>query len=190
MYPHAVLRRRRRVDRVTFANLVSEPENFAAWSASGTPVLTGGQSDPFGGTDAFLLEDDDGMQLERIDQAVDFTGDGKKGFSLFIKQGPNPPSANMPINIRDTTAGAHHQVVISWSNGVPSLASETNASFLEFLIYPDGWYRVLAQTDAITASNSFELRIAPSASSPDTGDVLIFGATAHDEPTPGAYERA
>src|SRR5690242_6737784 len=48
------------------AQLVPDPENFAAWSKAGTPVLTPSQVDPFGGRAAWSVADDDVAAAESI----------------------------------------------------------------------------------------------------------------------------
>lgn len=187
MYPHAVLRRRRRVDRVTFANLVSEPENFAAWSASGTPVVTGGQPDPFGGTDAFLLEDNNLVGVSQLDIGVSFASDGAKGFSLFVKEAPS--SDRTVITLRDETAGTQDGVVVIWMSGAPLIDGGT-ATFLGFRQYSDGWWRALIQGPVVAANVNLYRIVPATGGAASTGNIFVFGATAHNEPTPGAYERA
>lgn len=167
-----------------FTNLLANPENFGAWTTIGTPVVTSGQTDPFGGTNAFLVGDDDAGNQERIQEAINFTGDGDKSFSLFIKEGPDPDQSN--VRIADTTATEFMGLAITWSNGVPSLSGQ--AELLSLVEYPNGWWRFSARASGITSANSHEYQIVPAtpAAAP-TGNVLVFGATAHNETTAGAY---
>src|ERR687891_1979432 len=56
--------------------LVTDPENFGNWTLLGTAIRTGGQADPFGGTNAWLIEDDSAAGDEGILQDIPFIGDG------------------------------------------------------------------------------------------------------------------
>lgn len=191
MYPHAVLRRRRRADRVTFVNLVSEPENFGAWQIPGGSVVTGGQEDPFGGTDAFLIEDNSGTATGRVEIEFSFTGDGSKGFSLFVREGSSPPAEGTRISVFDLIGTNNGQVDVGWSNGTPVILNSVSAENVSFVTYPGGWHRMLATANNMVDLNAYEYRlvIAPGGAA-NTGNIFVFGATVHDEPTPGAYERA
>ncbi|HMG19533.1 MAG TPA: hypothetical protein VK573_12470, partial [Gemmatimonadales bacterium] len=69
--------------------LVTQPENMghADWTVVGTPVLTSGQADPFGGTGAYVVDDNAAGGDEAIETVVGFTADATKAVAIFIKAG-------------------------------------------------------------------------------------------------------
>lgn len=170
--------------------LVTNPENFGAWTQTGTPGVTGGQADPAGGTAAYLLDDNDAASVEEIYQAVGFTGDGTKAAAVFLKGGT---SLESELAIRDQTAGVlRHQVKVLWTagSGVPALSTISGAG----LLFPVrdagyGWWRCLFNADNIVAANTNALRIRPtSATASAVGTVFAFGANAWNHIYPATYQ--
>lgn len=170
----------------SFDNLVPSPQNFGTWGSNGTPPdLTGGQPDPFGGTGAFLVEDNNTGATAALSDPVTFTGDGDKGFALFIKENTLSAGGTQIIQIRDNTSGTNHHVEFTWSGGAPVISSTTNAVVLDTIAYPDGWYHMLLQATGIVAANNNVFRIFPAASgNAETGSLFVFRAGAYDETTP------
>lgn len=167
--------------------LVTQPENFAAWSVTGTPVLTAGQSDPFGTVAAYLVDDNDGAAFETIFLVVSFTGNGEKAFSLFVRQGT---SASSWFRLRDTTAATdRHTIGISWSGGVPTLSTLVGAGE-RFPVenFGNGWWRVSGTATGIVAANNNVFEYGPAAfTAASTGTGFIFGANAWNDTTYGPY---
>ena len=169
--------------------LMADQENFGAWVASGTPVLTSGQSDPFGGTAAYLINDDDAAAFEFIKHDVTFTGNGEKCCAMFLKQGTQ---AGTWMRLFDSTAGTtRHAVQVTWTAGVPSLATSSGTG-TRFTPEPWGgnWYRVAFSATGIIAANVNRMDFGPGtiAASSDTGTVFAFGVNAWNATFPATYQ--
>lgn len=173
------------LQEMTRTNLITLSENFGSWTDSGTPVKTGSQADPGGGTAAYLIEDDSAAAEEYIARSVSFTGNAVKAVSVWAKAGS---AATSEIQIRDTTAGAYRmQAVITWTAGVPSVAM-TSGTHLQTQRYRGGWYRFLLASSAVTAANSHQMRLSPAgATASATGTCYFFGAQCEDAVFPSSY---
>jgi hypothetical protein len=168
---------------------VANPENFSLWSVTGTPILTSGQSDPFGGTSAYLIEDNDGASNETVFSAPPFVGDATKTVSLFLKQGTAAQSA---MNLRDDTAGSiiRHQVLVVWTAGVPALQTVSGAGKLFTPEkWANGWYRCAFSADGVIAANTNNLYLYPAGPTGSaTGTTYFFGVNAWDALFPSSYQ--
>lgn len=167
--------------------LVTEPENFGAWGVAGTPVLTSGQADPFGGTAAYLIEDNDAAAFEHLTSPGDlaFT-DGERSAALFIKQGSASTSW---ARIRGG-ATDRHRIVITWTNGVPALSTGAGAGTL-FPVekWAGGWYRIAFSATGVLAADTNVLEFGPGTfATSGTGTGYFFGANAWDAPFPSSYQ--
>src|SRR6185503_17586019 len=107
------------------AQLMADPENFGAWTVDGAVGRTGGQADPFGGTGACLL-DSNATSGDDIHEAVTFTGNATKALSIFLKQGTSTLTRLALWN----GSLFRHRVNVTWSGGVPSLATVDGAGTL------------------------------------------------------------
>lgn len=167
--------------------LVTDPENFGAWTSIGTPVLGSGNTDPFGGTAAYLFTDDDGAISEAKFEVVSFTGDGNKAFAVFIRQGTSDDSA---IEVWDNTALTDRTAIkVTWTAGVPSMAIVAGASTL-FSVenWDGGWYRLSFTANGIIAANTNRLYLYPTQQvNADTGTTYFFGANAWNSSVPAGY---
>lgn len=169
-------------------NLVTQSENFGAWSLGGTPVRTPGQADPAGGTAAYLLQDDDATAAEQVYLATTFAGDGTKAVALFLKAGT---AARTEFGIFDLTANTVRvRVRATWTAGVPTLTIAGGAGTL----YPvedwgNGWYRLAASATGVVAANTNWVQISPAsaASVTDVGTVYAFGVQAENATFASSY---
>lgn len=172
----------------TRENLIDESEDISTWSVSLTPVRTGSQADPKGGTAAYIVTDNDGADPEYFYNAPTFTGDGVKAVSLFIRQGS---ATNNTVILRDVTptAASRLDVDIAWAtDGSPSNVAANEGTLLAILPYTGGWYRMLFSTTSVTAVNSHQLRIyAAGDVGTDTGSAYFFGFQVEDAEEPGSY---
>lgn len=167
--------------------LCPDPENFGAWSVAGTPVLTSGQADPFGGTAAYLVEDNDAAAFEHLTSAGDiaFT-DGERCAALFVKQGSASTSW---VRLRGG-ATDRHRVLITWTNGVPVLSTSAGAG-TRFPVEPwaNGWYRIAFSAAGVLAADTNVLEFGPGTfAASGTGTGYFFGANAWDAPFPSSYQ--
>lgn len=167
--------------RLFAANPILEDNDFNSWTSAGTPTIATGQTDPFGGTRATLIGDDDAAVVESKSRTVTFTGNGVKSVALTIKQGT---SSTTEFGIRDSTAVAWlHLVRATWSAGVPTLSTQQGSGTL----YPvvslgNGWYQVQFTTAAATAANTntFYFYGVNSSSVANTGNTFAYEAMAFD----------
>jgi len=168
--------------------LVTDPENFGAWTLSGTPIRTAGQADPFGGTAAYVLQDDDAGVLERILQAVTFTGNAEKCASIFMRQGT---SLGGHLGIHDATAAIwRRQVRVTWTAGVPVLSDVLGAG-TSFPSEPwgNGWWRVAFSATGVIAANTNNFYVGPTFEIfGEQGTLFYFGANAWNAPFPSSYQ--
>lgn len=171
-------------------NLLPYSEDIDSWDLSGTPVVTAGEADPFGGTAAHLVEDDTAGAAEYVyDVPVSYTGNGQKALSLFIKEGDSAAAGGSALILLDTGVAANRALVTwTWSAGVPQLTYTTGAK-LWTRPWLNGWYRIAVLPTSCTAANAHALRIYPAYTSAQVGDLRIFGATMQDVATVGGYVR-
>lgn len=171
------------------AQILGDPENFNNWTATGTPVRTAGQTDPLGGTEAYLLADDDAGVLEYIQHSVTYTGDGEKAVALFVKEGTI--SGTSRIGLFSVTAGVmRHRVTLSWPGGVP-LLSTTEGSGTLFPVenWGNGWWRIAFSATGVVAADTNAIRIAPTTDAAGlTTNLYIFGANTWNASTPNSYQ--
>jgi len=167
--------------------LITDPENFGAWTNINTPILTAGQADPFGGTGAYLIDDDDAALSEGKQQTITFTGDGDKGMAVFMK--PNTAGVKSSYSLRDSTAIQDRlQINVTWTGGVPSVSTPFGV-FLAAEPWTGGWYRFLCQATGVVAANSHQAHLRIGAASPtDVGSAYYFGANAWNAPYPSSYQ--
>jgi hypothetical protein len=166
--------------------LVSLPENFGGWTVVGTPILTAGQSDPLGGTAAYLIEDNDAAAFEHMQLVVAFTGDATKCISLYMKQGT---ATKTWFRLRG--AAERHRVIVTWAGGVPTLATSAGSGALytpeQHPTYTD-WYRISISAASVVAADTNVIEFGPGdflTTSIGTG--YYFGANAWNEVSPARY---
>ncbi len=171
-------------------NLVDYSELFSSWGVSGTPVLTSAQADPWGGTRAFLLNDNDAGVQESIFRALAaYTSSGQKAVSLLYREGGSSAAGGSFFRLQDTTAPATRcNGVLTWAGGVPSWAMSAG-SLLWNRQWLNGWWRAAFLSTAVTQGNAHEVRIASANTTAQTGDLFIAGVTAVDATTVGGYVR-
>lgn len=168
--------------------LLANPENFAGWSSGGTPILTSGQSDPFGGTAAYKIEDNDAAGFEYIVQTCGYTGDAEKAASVYLRFGN---AAFNDLRIRDITAGVdRHRVRLTWTNGVPAMTTIAGSG-TRYSIEDSGsnWYRCSFSATGVVAANTNRLELNPVGfdAASDVGFTYFFGAQTWNSVTPAAY---
>jgi len=167
----------------TRTNLVTESQDVSSWTAVNSPTLTATQYDPKGGTTAYLVEDDSGVNPEYVYGSFTAAGTGNHAFSCFVKQGS---AAVNSIEIYQ--ASSIREVSVTWTNGVPVLASVTGSGTL----YPvekhdNGWYRILFTSTGMTAA-AHQFRYYPAGSAAaNTGTGYCWGAQAENAVFPSSY---
>lgn len=171
------------------------PQAPASWATFGTPVETTGQVDPFGGSAAVLLADDDAGNREGKQQNLTFTGDGTKTVTFALRAGT---AATIELGVRDITAGNidRHQVRVTWNAGTtaPTLSTILGAGtrFSPIPVYDRTgalWWLVSFSADAVVAANSNAVYavVGPGAT---TGTFYLAGANAWNADTPSSWVSA
>jgi hypothetical protein len=164
---------------VTVVNLIlnssSIDEAETEWTdgnASITP--TTGQDDPWGGTTASLLDVPSAQAFSNYYTDPTFTGDGEKSVSISVKEGTSTATR---FRLRDETAAADRRVVeVTWSGGVPSVASIAGSgSIYDVEDEGDGWHRVGFTAESVVAANTNRFYIYPTGYGTDTGNVYVAG---------------
>lgn len=168
-------------------NLVPNNADLSTWTDQGTPVVTGGQADAFGGTDEWLIEDNDATNGVGEGKRVDltFTGDAVKAISVVVRQGT---AAQSVIQLRDVTASADRLVAsITWASGDPGTPSCSPGTYLGKVALTGGRYRLYFQTASVTAANTNRLYLyGATAASTTTGSTYYAFPQAENAAAPGS----
>lgn len=131
-------------------------EAIGSWSNSGTPIVTTGQTDPFGGTAAVLIEDDDGAASEAKTASVGAYASTSMILAAMAKAGTAGASVHL---LRDTTAAASRGgFTFTWSGGVPVVTGLLATTPLGTVALGGGWYLALGVTTGLTSGNVHERR--------------------------------
>jgi hypothetical protein len=142
-------------------------------SGGGPDTATGGQTDPFGGTDGWLFGDSDAV-ARAIWCVPPFTSDGTKAQTCYLKEGT---AATNSVGIFDQTAGLwRHLVDIAWNSGIPSLSTNAGAGILYMptQIGTTGWWEIRFTADGVLTANTNRWQIYPASSGAGfTGDVYL-----------------
>lgn len=151
------------------------PEDISAspWADAGTPIVTGSIADPFGGTSAYTIEDNDGASNEGRRVTFTLAGDGVQWVVAFVKAGT---ATSTEVGLWDATAGAWRgQALLTWSGGVPTTTAATG-SVLTPIACGSGWYcQIMGTTSATVSANSNYLYLYPAgAQTADTGTASFY----------------
>lgn len=138
----------------------ADPENIASgtgWASLGTPVVTSSVSDPFGGTGAYTIDDDNGAAVEgRTGPDFQPGTTDPVPLALFIKQGTASVSEFI---IRDITGAVNRaEFSVTWSGPTLALESGSGAAVDLIALYDD-WYLALVTFTPTVATNNHELRL-------------------------------
>lgn len=169
------------------------PQSPAAWASIGTPTVTGGVTDPWGGSAAVFIEDDDAAQAEGKVQAVVFTGDGTKCAVVAVRAGS---SATIRADIHDiTTATSRHRVLITWNSGTTAPTVSTSVgtgtiypSVPVYDAYGNLWWLVQFSADGVVAANVNQVRVYAGTFNTDIGTFYFAGANAWDATYPSSWQ--
>lgn len=166
------------------SQLVTDPENFGAWTVDGTIVRTGSQSDPLGGGAAYLLDSNVGAG-DDIHQAITYTGNASKAIAVYAKAGT---AATSRLALW-SGAVFRHQVNITWTAGVPSLSTVGGAGTLfpvePIVAYP-GWYRLIITANSVVAADGNVIYFYPDIAG-GAGTVYLFGMNSWNTTIPMPY---
>lgn len=169
------------------ANVCSQPENLSTWGQGGTPVLTSGQPDPFGGSAAYLVADDSGTVDENINIGLGESGDGTKAVSLHLRQGTSPINL---IGLFDSNAATwRHMIRVTWIGGVPVLTTEVGSG-VRFPVggLIGGWWWCAFNAPGVVAANLNQLVLRPTNTVvSEQASLYVFGVQVEEEYFPTSY---
>ncbi len=161
---------------ITFGDFVDFSTD---WSAGTNITVTSGETDPFGGTDAYDIEDTAaGGSSESVTNSVGaltVNADGEAIVSLYVKDGGN--SDNVDINLRDQTAGVNRHIVqVNFTPGpVPILTTDGGSgTIFPVVSVGNSWYFIRFSVAGIVAVNSHTLFIYPAGTGVGTGDIIVY----------------
>ena len=123
----------------------------ASWNTSGGPTLTNGQTDPFGGTGAVLVNDTSATLTQFAYRNFTITVAGTQWFGLWVKAGSATASE---IRWTDLGTGVLALYKLTWSGGVPTAAITLGSgSIVGPVSAGNGWYLfLLGANNAVTVT--------------------------------------
>lgn len=131
------------------------------YASLNTPTVTSGVTDPFGGTGAYTIDDNDAGNAEARRRDLALATDGSHVYAFWAKQGTASAS---DVQLYDNTAGATRcQVRLTWSGGVPTTSVVSGSGTIYTVDCGNSWYLVLVLYGSVVAAN--------------TNRVYFYGAT-------------
>lgn len=131
----------------------------AGWSSIGTPIVTGGQADPFGGASAYLLNDDDAVVGEARNKAFVPLASAVQ-IPIFVRQGTATIAGWLVYDV--TSAGANRGYInlTGWGTGTPTVVSGGTLGTVSVSVSPvisvgGGWYMAIASVTGLVVGNSY-----------------------------------
>jgi len=122
------------------------------WTAgAGTPTITPGQTDAFGGTNAYKIDDNDAGTPEG--QRLPLTlANGTQWIALMVRQ---DTSSTFGILVYEITGGtSRHGIRGTWSGGIPSLVTVAGGgTILTPIALGGGTWLCLFSADGVVAGN-------------------------------------
>jgi hypothetical protein len=139
------------------------------WFDVGTPLVLGGQADPFGGLNAYLLNDNDAVVGEARRKRVTLL-DSVETIPLVVRQGTATTGG---WALSDFTSGGVNVVFIditAWAAGVPTIVVGVQLGAMKATLSPveslgGGWYVTLATFTGVIAGNLHDFIAYPAATS-------------------------
>lgn len=164
-------------------NLCIRSEEFDTWTQSSLTVVANSTTSPDGAVtaDTLTASATSGYSARNCT----FTADGEKCIAVYLKQGT---ATINQVGLRDSTAAVwRHLATVTWTAGVPALATSSGAGTL----YPvealaNGWYRIMLSATGVVAANANAVRIYPDTIA-GTGTVYAWGAQAENAIVPSSY---
>jgi len=160
-------------------NLIKYSEDFKAanWASIYTPVRTSEQTDPKGGTAAWLIGDDSTSVSTR--EGIKSTGftpsSASLAVSIFMKA--DTSTSSQVYLARSSDSALSGEVQTDWSSGVPVNVTYANASSVAPPErWRNGWYRFQFYTTSLSNASTYELRFRPAEEPNSTGSVYFYGA--------------
>jgi hypothetical protein len=160
------------------ANVVPYSSELASWSDSGATVTSNAVIAPDGTLTADDLARSSSVSDARL-QAVTFTGDGSKSFSVYVKYNTSP---SFMLFVYDVTATAGRaQIEFGFTAGVPAATTTTSGSVEAVENVGGGWYRIKIIAAGVVAANTNRVYLYPARTGSADGQKTTFwGAQAEN----------
>lgn len=142
------------------------------WISVGTPGLTPGQSDPFGGTDGVTVNDDSAGAVEGLQGPSAAVKSGVPvPITVFLKQGTSSVSHFV---LRDVTAGNDRTVFqVTWSTKVVTVLSGTGSIGGLISVGGSWWLAIVSGTPP--NANAYAIRLLGATTTASaTGTTVYF----------------
>lgn len=176
--------------------LATNPDTPASWSDVGTPVVTTGQTDPWGGSAAVQIEDDDGAGREGRSTGITFASDGIQIVEVAIRAGT---AGVLGIDVDDTAAPATRATVkVTWQGGTtPPVVEDSGLGdgaqqyFSSLSVYDDAgnlWWIVRFSVANIVSANAHTVTVVVGTTGAATGTFFLAGANAFDSTYPSSWQ--
>lgn len=174
------------------------PDDISAspYASLNTPTVTGSVADPFGGTGAYTINDNDAGNTEARYKSWTAAAGGTHAVALFIKQGTASIS---DVLWYDNSATADMCLWrLTWSGGVPTVTIPVGSGTGMVVSVGGGWYALLGTVDSIVLGNTQRLYLyGATSSASSTGTTSYYvrnavllsyvdGATTWPEPREGS----
>lgn len=150
------------------------PEDVSAspWTNLGTsPGVTGSQADPFGGTGAYLITDNDGATAEGRRSGTFTIDDTISTIMVFMKAGTASASEFI---LRDITGAANKCIGrIIWSGPTLSIVGGTGTAF-DLVSLGNSWYLAIISNITTVSGNTHQFWIYGAKSSAATTGTTLY----------------
>lgn len=169
-------------------NLAIRSEDFTAWNTqAGLGVSSNTAFAPDGTLTADTLVGDGLSAAQGAYITVTFTADGERCVALYAR--PGTGNTTFRFGVYDLTAATfRHRVRVSWSGGVPSVATtEGSGTIYQPEALWGGWYRFPISTTGIVAANANRLYVYTADALAQAGTVVVAGGYAIDAVAPGSH---
>ena len=150
-------------------------EDLSTWSQNGTATVASGITDPFGGTGAYSVQDNDGAGFEyRYKTWVQPTS-GTAWAAVFLKD--DTGTGDVTLWVYDQTAAAT-RVIVTYSFASNALTGTTLQSGGG--TYPDpisvggGWFLAILGAASCVAGNTHQLRLLPGSAASNGQNTAYF----------------
>jgi hypothetical protein len=170
----ALLLERAQTNRVTWS------EKLSTWT--GTATLSSAQTDPKGGTAAWLVSDTSTTAQQTRSLNITLTSSTRWGVSCYMRQGTTASTAGVQFRTRDAVTGALRSAfTATWSSGKPTVTVNTGSSWEAPTAHRGGWWRFSQRTTtSVSTANALTVTISPTGSTAaavgNKGNVYFYGA--------------
>jgi hypothetical protein len=150
-----------------------DPVGGAGWTPLGTPSRLTGQPDPFGGTDAVLVGDDDGAAFEGYYRAGGVARFGRADLEIFVLPGT---SSTHLVQVRETVGSTIVGFFRVTTSGTPVFTAGSG-TWTTFGATPVGlgFYLLVATLEGLAEGTPLAYEIFPAgASAAATGNATFY----------------